>query len=835
MLHLALRLTRRRLAALLALALTAFGGAALLSAAGVLAESGLRSHLPAGRLAGADVVVTAPQTLDVPGELSVALPERARVDRALVTGFAHLPGVRAAVGDRSLPAALIGADGSVVTEGDPAAAGHAWSSLAVSGPARVQGSAPTGTGQVALARSLADAAGVHRGSAVRIASTDGTRAYRVSAVVDAGVGVLFPDPVAARLARTSGGAVDLVAVRLQPGADTAAVRTLARQHGLTVSTGDHRGDATSPGAAAASGTLLALAGSLSGVLLLVVGFLTAGVVSVSVAAQRRELALLRSVGATPRQVRRLASHQALTVTAVAALPGALLGGLLADRLRGLLVDGGLLPPELALTHSPLPALVSLLLLGLTVVVAAQAATRRTSRLPAVGALVESRAERRTSSELRTGAGLLLIVAATTMAALPLFVQTAVASAATPIAGITAAIGLALAGPELVRRAADGLARRLPSGSSASTWLAVANVRGYAVRSAGAVSTLAMVVVLVPTYAFAPTTLAAAVSGQVRAATPGAVAVTAPGLGGLPADVLPAVRATPGVRGATAVRATTVFWPYRQLGDVTMEAEPALALRPDAAAAIDLGVRSGSLRDLHGATVAVAADTTGPRHARLGGQVPLVLGDGHRVRARVVAVYDRGLGFGPVVLSRDLARGHTTSDLDQQLVVRTDGSAATRDRLAAIAARHPGVDLGSPAAASSAQTDAVTRINVAVLAVLLGYVLLGVANKLVAAAAQRRGEITTLRLLGATPRQVRAVLRTEAAVVAALAVAAGLALCAAPLGLLGLGFLHRPWPAGPAWLVPATVAVVVAMALLTTQLPTRRALRAPAAAGREQTL
>lgn len=59
MLHLALRMAAHRITALLAVACAVLGGAALLTTTGVLAESGLRSQLPPGRLGGADVVVAA--------------------------------------------------------------------------------------------------------------------------------------------------------------------------------------------------------------------------------------------------------------------------------------------------------------------------------------------------------------------------------------------------------------------------------------------------------------------------------------------------------------------------------------------------------------------------------------------------------------------------------------------------------------------------------------------------------------------------------------------------------------------------------------------------------
>ena len=66
--------------------------------------------------------------------------------------------------------------------------------------------------------------------------------------------------------------------------------------------------------------LLLLSGSLGGIVLLVVGFAVAGALGVSIAGQRRELALLRAVGATPRQVRRLATdHPGVHLPTVSAL------------------------------------------------------------------------------------------------------------------------------------------------------------------------------------------------------------------------------------------------------------------------------------------------------------------------------------------------------------------------------------------------------------------------------------------------------------------------------------------------------------------------------------
>lgn len=872
MMRLAVQMARHRISALLAVVCAVLGGAALITGTGVLAESGLRSQLPPGRFGGADILVSADQTFRDGPDLPIALQERGTVPAPLVARLAQLPGVTAAAGDISFPVGLLDAGGRAVPVGDPRTAGHNWSSFELlSDGAEMDGRKPSGSGEIAVDSAVAAAAGVRPGDEVRVIAAGRAAApYRVSAVIAApGAGILFPDRTATHLtARDTGPRAetfDLIALRTKPGTTArvaAAVRAelragpagretdAAAAHAgtpttrpphskqaqpaasphLLVSSGDARGDVGAPDAVAARGLLVLLASSLAGIILLITGFVMAGALGVAVAGQRRELALMRAVGATPKQIRRLAASQATVIAAVALVPGIPLGYLLAGQFRRLLVDRGVVPEALPLTYSPLPALATLLLLALAVQVSARGAAWRTSRMPATEAVAESRSEPRRPSRLRTRAGLLLVVAATTLSVVPLLSRTALGASATSIAGILAAIGLAMAGPALVRSVSDTLARRLPAGASPATWLAMSNVRGYAIRIAGVVSTLAMAVVFTLTYILAQTTVLTATTDDVRSGTLAQQRLSAPGLGGLPDGTLAAVRETPGVRAAAPVTSTTVLWPYEQLGDPVVESAAAMILDPAAPGVLDLGVRSGSLARLTGDTVAVGSDVATSRDAGVGRRIALILGDGTRVTPRVVAVYDRDLGFGPVVVSRDLAIDHTTTRLDQSILIRTDTTGTARgtahDSLAALAADRPGLSLEPADTTGAGLSDAPPEVwvNLATVVVLLGYLLLSIANKLTATTAQRRTEIATLRLNGTTPRQIRAMMRREAALIAAAALTAGLAVSAVPLGLLGVGFLDRPWPAGPPWLLPAVALTIVSIAFLTIELPTRRALR-----------
>ncbi|MFD9188452.1 FtsX-like permease family protein [Streptomyces phaeochromogenes] len=850
MLHLAVRMAGHRITALLAVACAVLGGAALITGTGVMAESGFRSQLPAGRLAGVEVVVSTEQSFDSGPDLPIALPERGTVPAKLVDELAQLPGVTAAVGDIGFPAALVDADGQVVPTQDPRTAGHGWSSTKLFVDAKVDGSAPAGTGEVALDSATAGAAGVRVGDRVEVvAAGRAAAAYRVTALVDApDAGILFADPTAVRLSgRADGeraGTVDLIALRTKPGTEAsvaAAAREKIKDTGkktagstpadVIVSTGSERGDIASPGAGAARSLLILLASSLGGIIMLIIGFVMASALAVSIGGQRRDLALMRAVGATPKQIRRLAAGQASIIAAVAVVPGVGLGYLLAGQFRRMLVDRGVIPEALPLTFSPLPALATVLLLGLAVQVSARSAAWRTSRMPATEAVAESRSEPRTPSKMRARFGLLLIVAATTLSVVPLLSRTVLGATATSMAGIIGAIGLALAGPALVRGIGDAAGRRLRPGVSAPTWLAVSNIRGYALRLSGVVSALAMAVVFVLTYTLAQTTVMSATAQDTRTGTLAQQRLTAPGLGGLPAGTLAAVTKTSGVEAAAPVSDTTVIREYEQFGDPVVESGSAMILTPAASGVLDLDVRDGSLAGLTGDTVAVSTEVARSPGSGLGDRITLVLGDGTRVSPKVVAVYDRALGFGPLALSHDLAESHTTAGLDQSVLVRTDGSEAAQQALTALAASRPGLalaptDTGSGGSLSDAPPE--VWINLALIVVLLGYLLLSIANKLVATTAQRQGEIATLRLNGTTPRQILAMMRREAAVIGAAALTTGLLLSAIPLALLGIGFLDRPWPAGPVWLLPAVALTVICTAFITVELPTRQALRtAPA--------
>ena len=106
MLRLALLSSRGRLATFTGALIALTASSVLVMAGTMQLEAALKTHPPVERYAAAKAVVTGQQI--VGSDHDVVLGERARVSSALSARLAAVPGVRAAIGDVSVPARLGG-------------------------------------------------------------------------------------------------------------------------------------------------------------------------------------------------------------------------------------------------------------------------------------------------------------------------------------------------------------------------------------------------------------------------------------------------------------------------------------------------------------------------------------------------------------------------------------------------------------------------------------------------------------------------------------------------------------------------------------------------------
>ncbi|PGH50678.1 FtsX-like permease family protein [Streptomyces sp. Ru87] len=825
-------------------------GSAVLSACGILLESGLRSSVEPQRYAAADAVVAGPRHMEIPVDTlegprreSVPLTERAPVPAAAAGRIADVAGVRDVVPDIGFPARLIGADGAPVPGrlGAPAT-GHNWSGVRLGAYELTRGRAPRGDGEVVLDADLARRAGAGTGDELSVMTGSEPRAVRVTGIVSLPEGtaprrsaVFFSDAEARHL--VPGGTVTAYGVLAEPGTDTGELaRSLdaALTGGPEVYTGDRRGHAEFPEVAVGGGAVVTLAAAVGGNVLLVAVLVVHSTMSLSVRHRRREIALLRAVGATPRQIRRMVAAETSLVAAVAGVLGWPVGVVLVHWTRDRFAGYGIVPPDFRPVIGPLPVLGAVLVTVLTALTAVLVAALRASRVPPSEALGGAAAEPAGPGRGRTITGLVLagcaVAAFGTGLRLRGDFQALVGLANSMV--LMLVVAAAVLGPLLARGAARFLGPVLRR-TGVTGGLAAANTRADAHRFAGAVTPLVLAVSFAATVVFAQTTALEEAADQTRAGLVADRVLTS--AAGVEPGVVERVRDLPQVETATGLVRSEAVAVGSMLGEETSTVFQAQGLDPRALGrTVDLDVRDGDPARLRPGTVAVSARAASLLDLDVGGGTVLWLGDGTRVEAEVVAVYERGTGFADLTFDHDTLLAHTTDRRDTTVLVAATGGAEAGKKLdeglADIAARYPGTVVRADLAVRDQlrEQEANAWVNYLVVGIIIAYTGVTVVNTQAMNTATRRREFALLRLAGAHPRQVRRMMRRETLAVVTAGVVIGTAACLLPLALVALAVNGAVVPGIPPLGLPAVAATAAVLAAAGTMIPTRLLLRIPPA-------
>jgi len=810
MLRLAVLSARGRLGTFTGALVALFAAAVLSMAWGMQLESILRTHPPVERYAGTTAVVTGQQRAGT--DHDAPLGERARVSSALTARLAAVPGVRAAIGDVSVPARL----------GDRAAVAHGWSSAALTPYVLSAGRPPARPGEVVTGYPAA------LGERLPLAATEPARTVTVVGVarprhpVSQQTAIFLTDAEATRLAGHPG-RVDAIGVLAAPGFDVSRLRAAAG--GAEVLSGGARGAADYPELERTRTILIPVTAAFGGLAMFIAIFVVASTLGLSIQQREREIALMRAVAATPGQIRRMIAWEAAIVALVGSAAGIWPGIVLGRALEHSLVSHGIAPANLNLHYDWLPAAAAIVGAVATALLAVLAAGRRAARVPPTLALTEAAAEPRLLGPGRVIGGLLALASA-----IPLFTVSTTtttpqtAAATSEMSAIFLVVAAAFLGPIVAYAVARLLAPALAALSPVGGFLASANLGAATRRFSSASTPLVLTIALTCTLFFSTTTIDHATTQQRRAGLTGQLAITSAGPG-LPAAALADTRAMPGVRSAVALTSTTLG-PSLGVPDDTL---PAQILTGGQGGGLNAGVIGGSLSALHGNAIALGRHRADAAHARIGDRVAIMLGDGTRTHATVVAIYTRELAFGDALLAPELAAGHQTTPLLSTILIRTGQPAAVARRLQALDQRYPGLHVSDSASLVTA-TDADNELNhwfgPFFVAMIFAFTSIAVLNTLIMVALRRRRELALLRLVGATTRQVRSMARWEAILIITIGLSIGLAIAATALLPLSRAFTGGLQPYAPAGWFAAILGVSALLALVALSVPTRRALRTP---------
>lgn len=722
------------------------------------------------RYAASPVVIVPDDTLTVPtwqGGSSAPLTEPRGIPAELAARF---PG---AVVDRVFPARL--ADG-------PPAVGRPWSAARTAPHRLVEGRAPAAAGEIAVS------AGARPGQRVPVVTAAGPRTYTVVGVTSPG-----PEPTVffseARAARLSPRVAALALWGRSPG-DLDGVRILTGQDRALADPTRESDEDTRNNA----NTIVGIAAGFAGFIAV---FVVSSTFAFAVGQRRREFALLRTVGATVRQVRRMVYGEAWLVAVAASAAGALLGPLATRPILDWLVGLGMVPGWLVPSTSAVPSWIAFGSGVLVALLGVAVAARRAGRVPPAEAMREADVEQRAMTLGRWLAGLAMLATA--------LVSMAVTAAGDPSSAtsnksympvlmlLIAAVGLLA--PVVVRPVTRLLMRPADRLRGAGGTVVAAGAAASARQTAATAAPVLVTVGLAASLLGAAATIDAAKTAMETAPVRADFVVLPTGPAGLDRQLVQRLRAIPGADVTT----TTPTSVYTLEGRTKLIQRPAEAVDPDALRrAVDVPVVSGSLADLRDDTIAVSQTW----ERRAGQTVTMWLADGTQASFTVAAV------LGPrSAADAYVTTAHAFSAPPSKAYVtlrQGTSSEATLTALQQAALGHHAraVTKEQWAGQYAERRASASRLGLlVVLGIMLAYTSIALVNTLLMAASDRSAERGALRLLGATRAQVLRYVMAEALLVVAVGVV--LAAAATALSLLGLWValaqlagpiaISMPWP------------------------------------------
>ena len=780
-----------------------------------------------------DVLVRGPVTIT-----NDAGDQRQPVPAALADRIAAVDGVAAVAPRVEGFAQVLGRDGKPLESLNNGAtpAGAAWTPDEELNPFElVAGHAPRSEDEVVVDRSVADAGDLSVGDTASVLTGSAPQRLTVVGIATfdgrdnrAGSRTVLFTPTAADRLLGADGTAEAIAVR---GDDGVTQAELARRIAAAIPAADQAitGSALSAENADRGNADLNFFGlfmTVFAVVALLVGaFIISNTFTILVAQRTRELALLRAIGASARQVRRSVLLEALVVGTLASAAGVGAGIGVAQGISALWKAIGVAMPEGPLVVTTRSLLVSFVIGLVVTVVSALLPARRAARVAPVAAMRSVAVEARRVSKKRVVTG--LVLAAGSAAAVVLGIS---GGQVPPVmlGALGSLLGVATLAPVLARPVIRVLGALLPRAVGVRGLLARENAVRNPRRTAATASALMIGVALVGSItAFAASgtrSVTASFDNEYRGDL--VVDTGAWTYGGLSPELADALAARPEVAAVAGHQLTQA-----QVGDGVGE----LSGWPSSVGRLfDLGVTAGSVSHLGADGIAVGDTYAEKHHLAVGDTVPVVTASGAHRDLVVKALVEHTDWAGQVYVDRATYASLVPGALDTAVFVKAaPGVSAEQvrsavDEVAAPYANATVRDRDEMRAAVAASFQAVLGVVYALLALAIVIALLGIANTIALSVVERTQELGLLRAVGMVRGHLRGMVRWEAALIAVFGTTTGLAV-----GLfLGWSMVFAVRASGietAEFVVPyAQLGVIVAAAalagVLAALLPARKAAR-----------
>ncbi len=670
---------------------------------------------------------------------------------------------------------LVGGNGppGIAVNYNTAPAGHGVEGLSI-----VSGTPPKGPDEVALDARTAKSAGYHVGDRIRLTSSGardslrpklvGLADFRNGGSTNGATITIFDTATAQKLFLDGKDAYSDAWVTAKDGVSQSQLRDQVKDllpAGYTAKTGDQAAEDDAAPVQEAVKFISIFLLIFAGIALVVGAFLIVNTFSILVAQRSRELALLRALGASRRQVTRSVQLEALVLGFVGATIGLGIGVLLAIGIRAVFATFGLDLSGQPLVFQASTVLISYAIGIVVTSVAAYLPARRASRVAPVAALRDDVAMPEATMRVRFAVGTVMLFAGVALMLTGLF--TGVPKPGYWVGGgiLVALLGATVASPVLGRPFLAAMSAIYQRTFGSVGRLAGENALRNPRRTAATASALMVGLALVSTMAIVGASSKASLDKTIADNFQGDLVVSNVVGERFSPSLADRIEKTKGVASVTRLRYATpkIKGKYEQVTAVNPE-------RLDDAVRVPMV--SGRPGDLTDGGVLVSEGRADRDHLAIGDTVTMKMPAGTR-SFRVAGVVEKNnpvLGTPYTLTLGALADGGYRA-ADSLLFVDKDPGVSVstlkgdvEDAIGDV----PTVTVKDQAGFAAEQRDQFNQLLVLVYAMLvlaLVIAVLGIVNTLALSVIERTREVGLLRAIGLSRRQLRRMVRLEAIVIA----------------------------------------------------------------------
>ncbi|MGD9703074.1 MAG: ABC transporter permease [Acidimicrobiia bacterium] len=712
-------------------------------------------------------------------EIDSDLAQRPRLDVGIVDTVASIDGVAAAEGKVSGYAQLVDSAGDPVGNPDMGAPtfGESWMTVEDLNPYRVaEGHAPGSPDEIVIDRHSAKTAGFEVGDVATVLTKNGSDQFTISGIatfddadsMGGASAVLFEASTAQALVGEPG-KLDAIAVVADEGLsqdELSARIDQALPAGTEVLTGadviaETQGEVKDN--MAFFNTFLMVFAVIA---LFVGAFIIFNTFSITVAQRQKEMALLRALGASRRQVTRSVIIEAFTVGLIASLTGVAAGVGIAGLLKALLSAVGIDIPAGGTVVGASTVIISLTVGTIVTVVSAFMPARRAGRVPPVAAMRDVAIDRSGTSKSRMVIGTALLAAGVGSLAAGL---TGAGIALVGLGALVMFIAVAALAPVVARPAARAIGWPMAKTGIAGG-LGRQNAMRNPKRTASTAAALMIGVALVGFIMTFASSAKASIGNAVDKDFRGDYVLESPGV---TASLATDLAAQPEFSAVTSYRSAPA--------EVDGAAQTLSSWNAGTIEAIfDIDPQQGDLTTL-GADGIALEDSYAEDHGwTIGSQIPVTFAQG-RTTLTVEAIFGDADWTGATVVDHALLDSFGMDALDLNIYVQVaDGvdasaAAAVVDGAARTLPSVEVMDHAEFKASRSGEIDMLLNLIYALLGLAIVIALIGITNTLALSIFERTRELGLLRAIGMTRGQLRSTVRWESMIIALFGTALGLGI------------------------------------------------------------